>query len=174
MEIRFTRGIAWITAETLKSNLQKMVDNSRFTVGDIEIHGERKPWIKIREVRLREKKHYCGNHPFACPVRPWPQRHANAVYLEGADWVEWNDRVNDVLDEMGLGANVKTAVCVIRKDTKRRISYDGWFINQWNAVWDREADSDEYVDYCGRKAPASWYPEDTPGNYERKSYVASN
>ena len=124
--------------------------------------------IKLREIRLLEKKYYCGNHPEACPVLPFKTRgHSERDYLEGTDWVDWNDRVNDALDALDCKANVATSVCIIRKGTERRVCYSSkpqgiyfhnWEYDEWNA----------YDDYCGKVAPPSEYPYGTPGSYERK------
>jgi hypothetical protein len=175
MEIKLVDSESFDDAYKVREHIKEMVAKSRFNVGGIEIRGARKPWLKILEVRLNEKKDYCGNHPFGCPVRPWGnQKHARRNYLEGADWVEWDDRINDVLDELNMSANVKTAVCIVRKGRLRRMEYWGHSLNEFNNQWDEDCDDEFYEDWCGsgKVAPASNYPADTPGLYERTNVDA--
>lgn len=160
---------------TLKDNLDawsvhkylfaELNDCSRFKA---EVHVLSDKRIKIKNVRLKESKVYCGAHPFACDIAGG--RKAN--YLEGADWVEVNDRVNDVLDRLNAKAYVRTSICIIRKGNNRRVKYDGHWLDlgglalhpEWNKD---ETDPDAYQDWCLKVAPNSWYPEGTPGTYER-------
>ena len=99
----------------------------------------------------------------------------NAKYLEGLDWVEFNDRINDVLDSLNVNARVYTSVCEIRRGTERRIHYGSHPIpgNYMGLTeWDKVGEDSDYEDYCGRIAPESTYPFGTPGEYEpRKDTV---
>ena len=143
---------------------------TRFTCGAIV-----KQWykrggalIRISNIRLKESKKWCGSHPAQCDV-PATRR---ATFLEGADWVEWNDRLNDLLDSMNVSANVRSAVCILRKDVRRRTHYGMYYQAPLGVVqrteWNEDEDYRYYEDYRGRIAPASYYPEGTPGLYERK------
>lgn len=140
--------------------------DSRFTCEVRVVHRKRVPnRITIHNIRLKEAKIYCGSHPYACDI----EGGRKAKYLEGADWVEFNDRLNDILDRLEVSADVKSAVCILRKGTRRRTHYDGFlrnaFINEFQ--WHMDTHDDNYMDYCGVVAPASYYPLGTPGLYER-------
>lgn len=125
--------------------------------------------IDIVNVRLRSKKEYCGNHSGPCPVRFGPERkHRRAYFLEGADWVEFNDLVNDVLDQLQANANVYTSVCWLRKGKRRRTEYGEG--SRFNGEWAKHADETDYIDYCGREAPPSEFPSGTPGSYTKINY----
>jgi hypothetical protein len=123
--------------------------------------------IKIRNIRLKEKKEYCGNHPAECIVIFGPERTRRGVWLEGLDWVEFNDRINDILDELNISANVYTSVCHIRKGERRRIHYGMWTDGRFN-FWAKHGNSERYEDWRGKIAPNSIYPEGTPGYYLRE------
>jgi hypothetical protein len=165
------------------ARLGQAIAASRFTA-DIR-HGkvkrkDRKTYkavLMVHEVRLRKTKVYYGNHPAACKnteelrKRPFGGK---ALYLEGADWVGWNDLVNDVLDALGVDADVASSVCEIRIGRNRRIRYD-YHVEEREyetlqgvetrsiPEWDRFGDSNDYGDYCGKPAPVTEYPEGTPG-----------
>lgn len=133
---------------------------SRFTC-EVEVTGD--TLVKIRNIRLKEKKPYCGNHPNACDIHGGRK----GTWLEGADWVDFNDTLNDVLDMHHVDARVRSSVCEIRDGKRRRIAYDSyWFRNQFQ--WTKDGSYCDFEDFCGRVAPASEYPEGTPGLYERK------
>lgn len=128
--------------------------------------------VRVRDIRLKDKKKWCGSHPFACDIGG--PRSSNL--LEGADWVEFNDSLNDILDQLGVSANVESIVCILRKDTRRRVHYDGhWQTHAENGIafvepqpeWNKDEDDCHYIEYVGHEAPASWYPEGTPGLYLR-------
>lgn len=138
-------------------------ENSRFRVREIERQGDKV--LKIREVRLKESKPYCGSHPNACDIEggrkgPW---------LEGADWVEFNDRLNDVLDRYDVNAYVRSSICILRKGTRRRVYYGSYLGNAFRNEyqWNKDEPDECYEDWCGKIAPASEFPFGTPGTYER-------
>lgn len=60
--------------------------------------------ILLRRIRLEEPKPYCGQHPGSCefPNRKKP----TSRLLEWDDWVEFNNRVNAVLDSKNIDADV--------------------------------------------------------------------
>jgi hypothetical protein len=96
--------------------------------------GSRKPGcgFVIRNVRLSNKKPYCGNHPGECLIHPifGTTKKKNMKLLEWDDWVAFHGIVNDVLDELGLDADVWTkpmdvkGYMWIRKGLNRRLRYD--------------------------------------------------
>lgn len=140
--------------------------DSRFTA---EVTRDGFKNIKISQVRLREKKPYCGNHAKACE-RPHVGKHKRADYLEGADWVEFNDRLNDVLDKLGVSAKVESGVCNLRKGDLRRTYYDAnTFAGQaWQ--WDKYGLDHQYTNGIDRTVKPSGFPMGTPGIYEATGY----
>jgi hypothetical protein len=145
--------------------IQRHIDNeSRFTA-EVDIIG--KTVIKIRNIRLVESRKYCGNHPNECEFPGAPSR--KAKYLEGADWVEFNDMINDILDALRVNANVATAVCIVRKGEKRRIYYGSHMRGHfWQ--WNRD-DGEHAYEYfiLDEDSPNSEFPFGTPGVYEREN-----
>ena len=143
--------------------LQNKISQSRF-IADVSFHENK---LKIHQVRLRKSKDYCGNHPFACPVRPGGHKpHVHSSCLEGADWVAWNDMLNDVLDALGVAANVASSLCIIRKGEFRRIEYTGHLLgNGIDSEWDK--DSEFYLNHtlCTTPVPSK-FPMGTPGIYK--------
>jgi hypothetical protein len=82
-------------------------------------------------------------------------------YLEGTDWVVFNDRINDVLDRLNVNAYAASAFCVIRRGRLRRLDYfQGRRGNEWARV------GRYYENYCGQVAPPSDYEDGTPGLYQ--------
>jgi hypothetical protein len=128
--------------------------------------------VKIMKVRLREKKSYCGNHPKACE-RAFHGKHKRMDYLEGADWVEFNDNLNDILDYMGVVCDVKSATCYVRQGRCRRVFYDANTQQaDGNWQWDMDGPASHYADNCGGQIPypCSEFPFGTPGIYTRANY----
>lgn len=125
--------------------------------------------VKLSQIRLKSSKEYCGNHPSACEVGN--PKHRKARYLEGADWVEFDDMLNDLLDQMGVSANVASSMCILRKGTFRRTEYsNGPRQGNGNYTWAKD-DPASYEDWCGKEgAPRSAFPEGTPGIYEAIGY----
>jgi hypothetical protein len=81
--------------------LEKKVAKSRFTA-TFESAPRNEIWVK--PVRLRASKLYCGQHPGECAVGA----KRKARFLEWDDWVQFNNLVNDVLDSLGVNADVWT------------------------------------------------------------------
>lgn len=144
---------------TIESDLVRAISISRFTAR-VERHTSN---ITIHDVRLRVAKDYCGNHPNACPVRPGVHRpHKETKHLEGADWVAFNDMLNDVLDCLSVSANAASSLCIIRKGSARRMRYEGHFLqNGIDREWNR--DDTQYASYLRKGHPPTVYPLDTPG-----------
>jgi hypothetical protein len=175
--------------ETIAWYLRQAVEASRFTAR-VSVAAfrswERQIWaVRIEVVRLRNRKLYCGQHPGPCVVNPFLgiKKHPNSARLEGADWVGWNDGINDVLDRLNLDANawsanreaakpgrkgnlVGVSRYFIRKGRCRRILYDAEFhtnsVGNTFAHWTEGHDCD-YEDYCGQMAPRARYEDGTPG-----------
>lgn len=155
----------------LRMRLADEFDKSRFALdwrkidsASIRRTGDAELRLKRGSIRLADAKEYCGNHPCACEIGNPKHRHGR--YLEGADWVEFNDRLNNVLDAMGVSANVESAVCVVRKGMLRRIVYrEGHRPLAGNYEWDKCGLPEHYGNYVGREAPRSEFPEGTPGIY---------
>lgn len=143
--------------------IQRHIDmESRFT-GEVDIIG--KTVIKIRNIRLVESRKYCGNHPNECELTGAPMR--SAKYLEGADWVEFNDMINDILDALSVDANVATAVCIVRKNERRR-TYYGSHMQGHFWQWNKDEEDYAYQSYLlDNESPNSDYPFGTPGVYNR-------
>lgn len=143
--------------------LYSSLDHSRFTVGSVETVRRPRKGIEVRlfTIRLKTSKDYCGNHPGPCRVTGG--RHAKHKYLEGLDWVSFNDMVNDLLDRLDLEADVRSSTCWIRKGGKRRVSY-GMFTGLFGHVdWKHDGDLSEYRDCRLKDAPQTEYPSGTPG-----------
>jgi hypothetical protein len=154
--------------------LDDAIMDSRFTAETDIIEDERAPYqiggINISKVRLRKSKEYCGNHPKACE-RPHSGPHRKHSYLEGADWVQFNDLLNDVLDKLGAEARIASNSgegCIIRKGVLRRVSYDS--NSQFpNGTWKWDYDTitaKDWVDNRGKGHITSWFPPGTPGVYD--------
>lgn len=134
---------------------------ARFTA-DITTHRNK---VEIREVRLTYKKDYCGNHPFACPIRPGqPHRpHKKLPYLEGADWVAFNDTLNDVLDSLSCVCDAGSSLLVIRKAGARAVKYGGQkTANGIDAEWTNTQSEFKNCIGANREIHAA-YPQGTPG-----------
>ncbi len=87
--------------------------------------------------------------------------------LEGLDWVDFNDRLNDVLDALGISADVYSSVCNIRQGFNRRTVYN-YESRGFQNIWLKTGDQYDYMNAIGRVAPASDYPSGTPGLYTRR------
>lgn len=143
--------------------IQNHVNQStRFTC-DVFLIG--KTVIKIKDIRLVEARKYCGNHPNECEIGGGGRM---GKYLEGADWVEFNDTINDILDALEVSANVGTAVCKVRKLNRRRTYYGSHMQGRfWQ--WNMDEPDDFYTDWSLTPSPNSDYPFGTPGVYERNN-----
>lgn len=137
-----------------------IAQGGRFTAR-VEHHRNK---VTIHDVRLTYKKDYCGNHPLPCPVRPGPhKKHKRLDYLEGADWVGFNDLLNDVLDSLGVVCDAGSSLVIIRKSGERCTYYDAQATpNGIDNEWLK--DSGQFENHIGTNAPVSAaYPEGTPG-----------
>lgn len=151
--------------------LRKAFAKSRFCAGwSNEIHlSVGSKTIEFTGIRLRRAKTYCGNHPGPCIPNPYVQRkERRGVWLEGSDWAEFNDLVNDVLDELHVDARVASRSCVIRIHKMRRVYYDMHNIGRdrphWD--WDMHGEPGHYQPWCGKVAPRATVPMGTPGGID--------
>lgn len=135
--------------------------NSRFSL-EVEIVSAKR--LKINKVRLWQKKDYCGSHPGACNI---VKKHVRYNYLEGADWVEFNDTLNNTLDKIHANCRVASTVVLVRDGKKRCIKYRQQQGHGPNAEWARIG---IYQDYCGKIAEPSTFPDGTPGIYDAIGY----
>lgn len=118
--------------------------------------GSRKSGVgfTLRNIRLTEAKPYCGQHAPPCVVNPYigPQKKPRATYLEWEDWIEFNNLVNKVLDELHCDADVWSNPMEvqgrmwIRKGLRARIKYDYenvWRDDHWAPLqtWDLGSES---------------------------------
>jgi len=132
-------------------------------VGSVETVKRPRMGVDIRLfcIRLKSKKHYCGNHPGPC--RLTGRRHVSRNYLEGLDWCSFNDMVNDLLDRLGMEADVRSSTCWVRKGGRRRIAY-GMSVGLFgHAGWQPDGDERDYLDCRLKEAPETEYPVGTPG-----------
>ena len=119
------KNISGAAIGTIFTSLTDQVRHSRFTAR-LELNNGK---LSIHQIRLKASKSYCGNHPYPCPVTPFERRHRKGKWLEGADWVGFNDLINDVLDDLAVDADVGSSLVTIRKGRKRCVRYEGYSRN---------------------------------------------
>lgn len=161
-------------AEDLVARIENAFHPGRFVVNRLDHRycrlSKRNPYlaeVSFGLVRLEASKLYCGNHPSACELGN--KQDKKASHLEGADWVEFDDRLNDLLDAAEVSANVGDSV-VIRKGRERCIEYfNGDYPEPGrNYQWAKEG---RYADYIGSIAPRALFPAGTPGRHEQTGYA---
>jgi hypothetical protein len=131
--------------------------------------------LRLLQIRLKNKKYYCGQHPGPCPINRIfaPPPHPLCHLLEGLDWVSLDDMVNDILDRHSIEALVWShgtefdRKFFIRRHQQRRTNYPmrlfrypdvwAWETHQSLAEWD----SSHFG--VSNDATRSRYPEGTPG-----------
>jgi hypothetical protein len=167
MHIKFI-GTKSLNSAHVEYWIKYILETSRFTANVSTDDTSRRDVVKIDTVRLKTSKAYCGNHPNACEnggTREEEQPHRRSRYLEGADWVEFNDLINDLLDALELDGRFESALLIMRKGRERRTHYGSTRIGR-QFQWNKDEDSDEYQDFCGKLAPDSTFPDGTPGIYK--------
>lgn len=154
------RKLPYSIASGLAIVLRRAIDNDgRFTC-DITIGPQRRGRndIEIRMIRLTTAKPYCGNHPGPCRGTKKAKRN----YLEWADWIAFNDLINDVLDKWGITADVRALrnLC-IRNGPDRRIHY-GW-VRDKHGPGHHEIDPEgaycDFQNWRGLQAPRATHGE---------------
>lgn len=133
--------------------------------------------IKIETVRLKVRSdHYCGQHPGPCRVG---NRNSNfgkhgAFYLEGLDWIELNYLLNDVLDALGLEADIwsynreaRGGRYYVRRGRCRRVRYGSETEEFYGRIFEHwtEATDADFLDCVGRTPPFPEFPAGTPGSF---------
>lgn len=163
--IRLLEG-NYLTGNELWRVIETRLGESRFTVKEAQTTGPNRwarkykgGYITLHNIRLRESKPYCGNHPGPCLINT---PHIRRRYLEGLDWVEFNDLINNALDDLGIVADVASSECVVRKGAKRRVNYRMERLRNLNR-WAKVGLTEDYQDWCEKYAPRSKYPLGTPG-----------
>ncbi len=149
---------------------------SRFTIHDLDVGMFRRACghavsLNIMGVRLLRKKFYCGQHAGPCQVRfGGNPPHKLSYILEGADWVGFNDMLNDVCDEYRIEADIwsereSIGRLYLRRGRSRCIYYGGDHRTgqHWQGNVDRVS---EFADgHFGKKTPAkrAEFQDGTPG-----------
>ena len=148
-------------AQLVLHALENKLAQSRFTVRlETRAAPRRRVDINLWSIRLREKKDNCGNHPGPCQLTWKPHKHTRT--LEGLDWVSFNDGINDLLDQLGLAADVASTTCKIREGTKRRVAYRMRVIHG-HADWDPTGLYFDWLDNRLGEPKQSRFPAGTPG-----------
>lgn len=182
-----------VSAEAMANTFLKVfarmfIEDSRFTIKDIKnvsmraaktpkgVTKRRRQRITLHQIRLKESKPYCGNHAGPCVEKnPEGKPDVKRKYLEGADWVAFNDMVNYALDVCAFPAEVDSIDCNMRHGKMRRISY---FMDPDSPERDRdfyrEGFSSEYEDWTNPLERSEWphseYEDGTPGNPEWRTH----
>lgn len=124
--------------------------------------------LKIKGIRLKRRKPNCGQHAGPC-LLTGVRRHKVTATLEGADWVAWNDMLNDLCDAHRIEAYIYTdgleqsGRLYIRRGRDRRDRYCSWNGTQ---LWDASHDPNDFTDiHFGKREPdiRSDFVEGTPG-----------
>lgn len=159
----------------LAAAINAWLETSRFRARvEAGYHPRWKRVVRLDTVRCRQKKSYCGQHPNECVVTPF-KRERSGTWLEGLDWVGFNDGLNDLLDRLGVDAEVWS----FNREADRKTGGDRYFIRRGRH---RRVDYQSHVfhvgmygefhawtvagnfeDWVGKEAPRSEYPEGTPG-----------
>ena len=127
--------------------------------------------LRLRCIRMKRKKPYCGQHAGPCQARFSWRKHPVMSLLEGADWIGWNAMLNDIFDAAGMSVDIwsrskeggldGSGRFFVRKGRRRRMIYDG---EETRGVfhWAVATEAD-FEDYCGETPPETSYPAGTPG-----------
>lgn len=125
--------------------------------------------FKVLCMRLRSRKPYCGSHPDACELGGI-ETSRRTCYLEGADWVEFNDLLNNFFDRRRLSARIASVACIVRKYELRRTHYGSYSLGRGNRIWNYDEPAMHYSDNRGGKPMISDFPDGTPGIYQGINY----
>lgn len=167
-------NIEGATAKRIHKSVTRWFNRSRgrFIINCYVEQKGRKEIVNIQQVRLRAQKEFCGNHPAACE-RGNPT-HRKGRYLEGADWVQFNDELNNILDRLNVSARVQSAQVILRKGALRRTHYGHRYARPGqNAEWLLDSDREfDWEDCRGIKKqhPVSTFNEGTPGMYRKANH----
>lgn len=131
--------IAGITPDELADAIRSHFEQSRFSIRELHINKPRfaLPWLNLKKIRLKSSKDYCGSHPAACERVGSPHNHTK--FLEGADWVEFNDTLNNLCDKLKVSACILSSSpefrgpMVIRLGMHRRQRYGSEYPNEFRS-----------------------------------------
>ena len=152
----------------LKMILEDKISTSRF-IADVEYTKGKYRGLKIVNVRLKKSKPYCGNHPGECEFMGDLSK--KRTFLGGADWVEFNDLLNDTLDFYKISANIRSVVCIVRKGSLRRTHY--WMFRPKlgrTLQWNYDEGDRYYTENLDGESIVSVFPDGTPGIYQKIGY----
>ncbi len=146
--------------QEVRTRLDEWLARSRFTAG--VTYDEYEGIVTVggkhaKGVRLRQKKDYCGNHAGPCRLGD-NNKHSERTYLEGSDWLSWNQSLNNILDELGVSAKVGSSTVIIRKGRMRRFRYSSEGHGDW-----KKDEPNAYADCIGKSPPTLEYTPGTPG-----------
>lgn len=161
-------------------HLGRYLPKSRFTCQidheAVRRRGGPVPCLRLRRIRLKRAKDYCGQHAGPCRVTPgFARPHPKTRYLEGADWVAFDDMLNDILDRHKVVADVWShgnefvAKYVIRRGAERRTAYPStWVFLRGGEfeIWDCDPEVAGFSSAwfgTSRDAARSSYAAGTPG-----------
>ena len=167
----------------LASDLRQLANSSRFSFEVVlprsASYNQR---IELKSIRLKTSKEYCGSHPGACELAF--RQHKNRKYLEGADWVQFNDMLNIYMDANQISCVIwsnpverqnsqRGERLRIRIGMHRRINYDmrpseGPFFG--NATWELNGEIKDFVIADKNLTCYSAFPEGTPGIHVGLNY----
>lgn len=125
-----------------------------FEAGNRCRHGK----LRIYAVRLKTGKYYHGAGPV--PQKPMERRGwgkgsykpHKLCFLEGADWIEFNDLLNDFCDELGLCADIFSRVCSIRRGWFRRVIYRS-IVEKGIVLWERFPPPEHFMGVTSTNGP---------------------
>jgi hypothetical protein len=179
MDIRFVAGIE---LAQLNQSIQDSFADTRFEVSRPE-YLKADAGLVIKKVRLKQRKDYCGNHPAECA--DVAKKHVQRKFLEGADWVEFNDMLNDLLDERKVSAVVYSRPpdgttdkhpLFVRRGMHRRWFYGSGYRNgipsspMENQIWDGLGSEEADYYLASETTEKSFYAEGTPGVHQAHGY----
>lgn len=138
-------GIAGATQATTLQVLYQAISASRFTATITEAKGAN---LKIQNVRLKEAR---------------DKKRPN--HLEGVDWVEFNDTLNNALDRAGIHANIESITVIVRRGAYRRDNYE-----KLVGEWDKAGNISDYKNNVGGNNLVSTFPKGAKGAYVAIGY----
>ena len=146
--------------------LLRRVERSRFSI----VVDNARSGFNIKSMRLQQRKAYCGSHPNACQLGGG-DRSPKSTRPEGADWVEFNDLINNFFDKKHLTAYIASVACVIRRNALRRTHYGSYPLGGGrNYEWNHDENDWAYTDNLGGRVMVSTFPKGTPGIYRKIGY----
>lgn len=116
-----------LSEDEFKDRLKSFIGRTRFRIGSLyskRVSGRKYcALFIINEVRLKNKRPYFGFGAMAGSGKGAGPKIKQATYLQGVDWIEFNDLLNDLCDKENVSSRIWTGTCLIRDGMKRRIRY---------------------------------------------------